>query len=80
MSERKRLEIRIKGHPHSGKTLMTEIISRVLKDHSINHRIEASEEVAVGPEKDGPATPEVIEFLNTRVDIVIVDDSISLLK
>lgn len=75
MSKRKKLEIRITGDRQAGKSVVSQIISRALKEHGINHEIVSASELPLrSVNMKTILTPEVVNFMSEEVDIKIMDD------
>lgn len=73
--ERKPLEIHIKGHTYTGKTTVTEIISRALEAHGIPHDVKCLDgDLALRRAKEG-VYPDSVDFLKERASITIIDNN-----
>lgn len=73
--EKKPLEIHIKGYTYTGKTTVTEIISRALEAHGIVHEVKCLDgDLALRRAKEG-IFPDCIEHVKARANITIIDNN-----
>lgn len=73
--EKKPLEIVIKGHTYTGKTHIAEIIRRALVEHGIEHKVECQDTDMSKLEFSDCKTQELVDFINSRNNIVIIDNN-----